>query len=80
MYNTGHMNDVGKTIASALFLAAVVGCGTVRNAREVQARLVPMGSGQEAAEWVAPKVDLKGAPLRALVEFAFTNRPSMTAS
>ena len=80
MYNTGHMNDVGKTIASALFLAAVVGCGTVRNAREVQARLVPMGSGQEAAEWVAPKVDLKGAPLRALVEFAFTNRPSMTAA
>lgn len=63
-----------------LALAAVAGCGTVRHAREVQAKVAPAGTNQEASERVAPVVDLKGAPLRALVEFALTNRPSMVSA
>ena len=60
--------------------AAAVGCSTVRQARDMQAKLAPKGTDREAAEWMPPKVDLRGAPLRALVEFALTNRPSMVSA
>lgn len=74
------MNRLEKTISAMLVLAAIVGCSTVRNARDAQAKFAAKGTDQEVAEWVAPKVDLKGAPLRALVEFALTNRPSMVSA
>ena len=61
-------------------LAAVAGCGTIRAARETQERLAFRGTPAEAASRVAPVVDLKGCPMRALVEFALANRPSMQSA
>lgn len=71
---------VEKIALFAGLMAVVVGCSTVRQARDVQARLSPMGTDRDAAEWMPPNVDLHGAPLRALVEFALTNRPSMVSA
>ena len=61
-------------------LAVVAGCGTIRAARETQERLASRGTLAEAASRVAPVVDLKGCPMRALVEFALANRPSMQSA
>ena len=61
-------------------LAVVAGCGTIRAARETQERLASRGTPAEAASRVAPVVDLKGCPMRALVEFALANRPSMQSA
>ena len=61
-------------------LAVVAGCGTIRAARETQERVAPRGTLAEAASRVAPVVDLKGCPMRALVEFALANRPSMQSA
>lgn len=61
-------------------LAALIGCGTIRAARDAQERLAPRGTDQEAATWVSPVVNLQGCPLRALVEFALENRPSMLSA
>ena len=74
------MNRLEKTVLSVWMAAAVAGCGTVRQAREVQARLAPRGADRQSAAQAAPVVDLRGAPLRALVEFALTNRPSMVSA
>lgn len=65
---------------AVLALAVVAGCGTIRAAREAQARLMPMASGDGAAVREAPVVNLKGCPMRALVEFALENRPSMRSA
>lgn len=80
MYNMDMIIRVGKTISLLLPLAVIAGCCTVKNAREAQAKFASKGTDREAAEWTAPVVDLKGAPLRALVEFALTNRPSMVSA
>ncbi|MGN0855088.1 MAG: TolC family protein [Kiritimatiellia bacterium] len=61
-------------------LALAAGCGTVKEAREAQERLADKGAADAGANRLAPAVDLKGVPLRALVEFALTNRPSMVAA
>lgn len=59
--------------------AVLAGCGTIRAAREAQARLAPIGAGERAsAERVAP--DFRNAPLRALVEYAQVHRPSMQSA
>ena len=60
--------------------AVLCGCSTIREARKAQSAVAPMGTDAEARTWVAPVVDLRGAPLRALVEFALTNRPVMVSA
>ena len=69
-----------RTILVAAVPALLAGCAAIHEARETQAALKDAGSGAEAETWVAPKVEFHGAPLRALVEFALTNRPSMTSA
>ena len=68
----------------ALFLVvaavAILGCGVVHDARKAQRRHASAGVGETVAERVAPKVDLRGAPLRAIAEFALANRPTMLAA
>lgn len=62
---------------AVLAMLALAGCvDTVRRAKESQQHWLPRGSGQEA-EWEVAKVDLKGFSLPELVDWAFTNRPSM---
>ncbi len=61
-------------------LAAVAGCGTIKAAREAQDRLAPKGKDDAKSSEETPLVDLKGASLRALVDFALANRPSMRAA
>ncbi|MBO7721415.1 MAG: TolC family protein [Kiritimatiellae bacterium] len=56
--------------------AMLAGCMTVFNATEAQRAL--HGKGVGAARQAAEKLDLSGYSLRELVEFAMTNRPSMT--
>lgn len=53
------------------------GCGTIERAREAQRAARPVGDGAA----IAPqRVSLKGAALPELVEFALTNRPSMSSA
>ena len=73
------MNRVERMLVF-LLAAALAGCGTVRRARDAQTRLAPRGADRADAARPAPQVDLRGAPLRALVEFALTNRPSMVSA
>ena len=60
-------------------MAAVVGCSTVRDARDAQDRLAPKGDGATAAGASAESVDFRGRPLEGLVAFALTNRPSVVS-
>ena len=67
-------------IALALILPVILtGCDftPVHMARESQMHWVAKGSGQEAELEVEP-IDLRGKTLPELVDYAFTNRPSMT--
>ena len=60
-------------------IAFVAGCSTVKNAREKQAEAKNLSSDNGGrAEKV--NVDLSGCAVRALVEFALTNRPVMVSS
>ena len=63
-------------LSAALLLS---GCGdTVRRARESQRHWVPKGSGQDTGE--VSNVDLSGLTLPGMVDWAFTNRPSMVTA
>lgn len=57
-------------------LIAVLGCSTIRSAREAQARVADAASGKEA-ETSNAKVNLVGFTLEDLVDFAITNRKSV---
>ena len=68
-----------KRIATtALALALVTGCGTVRDAREAQAELEE--KGRDVAPAACGKVDLRRHSLEDLVAFAMTNRASMISA
>ena len=69
-----------KILLGACAALALAGCTAVREARKAQSEVKDKGSGVEADTWIAPKVDLAGVPLRGLVEFALTNRPSMVSA
>ena len=59
--------------------AVVVGCSTIKNAREAQDEVEERG--QDAAVGGAcARLDLRGASLRELVHFALTNRPSVVTA
>ena len=64
---------------SALSLLAVAGCGTIVGARLAQEGVREKGSGT-VAETPALPLDLSGFSLCELVDFALTNRPSMTSA
>ena len=72
------MKMVKGRLAFGLALAAVVGCSTVREAREAQTTLAAKGN-DAAAGVAAEKVDLRGWPLARLVEFELTNRLSVVS-
>ena len=57
--------------------AAVVGCSTIRNARDAQDAVSAKGAGEATA---AEKVDFRGRGLEWLVGFAMTNRPSVVSA
>ena len=63
---------------AAAAVTAVVGCSTVRDARDAQERLAPKGDDAAAAGATAP-VDFRGSSLEGLVSFALTNRPSVAS-
>lgn len=66
-----------RFLALAAVAAVAGGCGdTVSRAKESQSRYVALGSGQIAAE-CAEHPHLEGYTLPELVDWAFTNRPSM---
>ena len=65
-------------IWAALALAAAAGCATVRRAHEAQEAVADKSS--DGASAAAAPVDLRGRSLEALVAFAMTNRPSVTAA
>ena len=57
---------------------AVAGCASVQSAREMQARMKPLGEGKAQTDAVSP--DFSASPLRAFVEYAHAHRPSMIAA
>ena len=57
-------------------LAALVGCSTIRGARDAQEAVAPKGDG---AAPLAERVDFRGRTLEWLVGFALTNRPSVVS-
>lgn len=70
------MNLFRKLVGAVAVIAA--GCSTLFNAHEVQKTYADKGNGVVAA--AAPRLDLSGYSLQALVAFAQTNRPSMFAA
>lgn len=69
----------GKFLVVVSSLLAVAGCGTIFNAREAQLAVKDKGEGV-CSDASSPKLDLADYSLRELVDFAMTNRPSMTAA
>ncbi len=66
-----------KLVVAVSVLALLCGgCGTVRDAREAQADVAPKSAEGSRAVALAP-VRLHGQSLRALVDFALTNRPAI---
>lgn len=59
-----------------LLIGVVVGCSTIKSAREAQSRVADAASGKEA-ETSNAKVNLVGFTLEDLVQFAVTNRKSV---
>ena len=62
----------------SLVVAFLAGCATIHEAREVQKALAYKGDDGHAPH-PCERVDLKGASLAQLVEFALTNRPSIAS-
>ena len=60
-------------------VAAVVGCSTIESAHRAQDEVAARGKDAAVCE-VVPRLDLRGASLRELVEFALTNRPSVVSA
>ena len=58
---------------------ALAGCGTIFDAQLAQQALEGKGSGDYSSEQ-PDKFDLRGYSLKELVDFALTNRPSMTSA
>lgn len=65
--------------SGAILIAAAAGCAAVREARQVQSATAAKGA-DDALPTAPARVDLSGCPLRALVDFAMHNRPSMVSS
>lgn len=65
-----------KYCALALGAMMVVGCTTIKNAREAQERIADKASGKEA-EISNEKVNLVGLKLEELVDYAMTNRETV---
>jgi len=63
----------------ALPALTVVGCSSVRDARETQRRLAPFGE-EGTGPGAVRALDLRGRSLEALVDWAMTNRPSVVTA
>ena len=69
---------VRKSLVVAGALALVVGCATIKQARDAQEEVALKGSDAAQAA-VVGKLDLRGATLEQLVAFAISNRPSIVS-
>jgi len=68
----------GVRFFTVLAIFGVVGCSTVRNAREAQKEVGFRANGTNAVE--RSRIDLRGRSLSQLVDFAMTNRPTVVAA
>lgn len=71
--------ELRKFAVFVAFPAVVAGCATVFNAREAQEEVLAKGQAAESREGIR-RIDLRGKSLEQLVDFALTNRPSVTAA
>lgn len=69
--------NFNSRILAAVMATALVGCGTIRSAREAQRAVEPVANGSDK---LTGRISLAGATLPELVDFAITNRPSMTSA
>lgn len=58
---------------------ALVGCSTIRRARDAQAEVAPRGEEAQVSA-MQGRLDLRGKSLAELVDFALTNRPSIASA